>query len=311
MATRSRTFLFIQYRNSFGHVQRRKHGSRYPDQQGVGDSGQRPLAEEEGLMERTNDDGEMVIELSHLPPRWVDLVDDFNEQLEDVSRKIKRLEGMHKKHLLPGFDDRTEEERKINALTQDITTQFQKCGELVRSIGQYQAFGQEQVVGKNIQSSLALRLQERSAAFRTSQSTYLHKMSLHKDVNTDVFALDTEQERLALRKFDMTLTDEQLLMVESNEAEIAKREGELANIHQSIVELAAIFGQMQEMIVDQGTMLDRIDYNVENTVINVASAAEELVKADKHHKGATANKCIVALGVVVIVLVVILLLKWL
>ncbi|KAJ1820805.1 Integral membrane protein SED5 [Coemansia sp. RSA 2599] len=310
MATRSRTFLFIQYRNSFGHVQRRKHGGGYPGQQGTRDSGQQP-AEEEGLIERTNDDGEMVIELSHLPPRWVDLVDDFNEQLEDVSRKIKRLEGMHKKHLLPGFDDRTVEEREINTLTHDITAQFQACGELVRSIGQYQAFGQEQVVGKNIQSSLALQLQERSAAFRKSQSTYLHKMSLRKDVNTDVFALDAEQERSASRKFDMTLTDEQLLMIESNEAEIAKREGELANIHQSIVELAAIFGQMQEMIIDQGTMLDRIDYNVENTVVNVAAAADELVKADKQHKGATANKCIVALGVVVIVLVVILLLKWL
>ncbi|KAJ2707182.1 Integral membrane protein SED5 [Coemansia sp. IMI 203386] len=308
MATRSRTFLFIQYRNSFGHVQRRKHSGR---QQGVGDNGQQHTAEEEGLIERTNDEGEMVIELSHLPPRWVDLVDDFNEQLEDVSRKIKRLETMHKRHLLPGFDDRREEEREINTLTHDITRQFQSCGELVRSIAQYQAFGQEQVVGKNIQSSLALRLQERSAEFRTSQSKYLHKMSLRKDVNTDVFALDVEQERSASRKFDMTLTDEQLLMVESNEAEIAKREGELANIHQSIVQLAEIFGQMQEMIIDQGTMLDRIDYNVENTVINVASAADELDQADKHHKGATANKCIVSLGVLVVVLVVILLLKWL
>ncbi|KAJ1895072.1 Integral membrane protein SED5, partial [Kickxella alabastrina] len=82
-------------------------------------------------------------------------------------------------------------------------------------------------------------------------------------------------------------------------------------IHESIVELAAIFGQMQGMVIDQGTMLDRIDYNVENTVVNVAAAAEELVQADRHHKGAVGNKCIVALAVVVIVLVVILLIKWL
>ncbi|KAI7823159.1 t-SNARE [Kickxella alabastrina] len=277
MATRSRTFLFIQPNSSKRHA-----------------------AEEEGLIEQTNDDGEMVIELAHLPPRWVDLVDDFNEQMDDISRKIKRLEAMHKNTCC-----------RINMLTHDITAQFQSCGGLVRSIGQYQAFGQEQVVGKNIQSSLALRLQELSSAFRTSQSTYLHKMSLHKDVNTDVFALDVEHERSVSRRFDMTLTDEQLQMVETNEAAIVEREGEIAQIHESIVELAAIFGQMQGMVIDQGTMLDRIDYNVETTVVNVAAAAEELVQADRHHKGAVANKCIVALAVVVIVLVVILLIKWL
>ncbi|KAJ2720028.1 Integral membrane protein SED5 [Coemansia sp. Benny D115] len=296
MATRSRTFLFIQYRNSFGHAQRRRRtkatANSSPDS-----SGERNQTEEEGLIEQTNDEGEMVIELANLPPRWVDLVDDFNEQLEDISRKIRQLEAQHRRHLLPGFDDRTEEEREINALTHGITAQFQACGSLVRSIGQHQQMsGQEQVVGKNIQSSLALRLQELSGAFRKSQSTYLHKMSLRKDVNTDVFALDMEQERSASRRFDMTLTDEQLQLVESNEAAIAEREGELAKIHESIVELAAVFGQMQEMVIDQGTMLDRIDFNIENTVVSVAAAADELEKADKHHRGAVANKCIVALG---------------
>ncbi|KAJ1757151.1 hypothetical protein LPJ62_004760, partial [Coemansia sp. RSA 2167] len=65
MATRSRTFLFVQYRNSFGHLQRRRRTQA---------AAASPNAiEEEGLIERTNDDGELVIELAHLPPRWVDL----------------------------------------------------------------------------------------------------------------------------------------------------------------------------------------------------------------------------------------------
>ncbi|KAI9504709.1 Integral membrane protein SED5 [Coemansia spiralis] len=306
MATRSRTFLYIQYRNSFGHLQRRKRSAK-ADATGGGAS---QAIEQEGLIEQTNDDGEMVIELAHLPPRWVDLVEDFNEQMEDISRKIKQLEDKHKKHLLPGFDDRSAEEREINMLTQDITTQFQSCGGLVRSIAQYQSYGQEQVVGKNIQSSLASKLQELSSAFRKSQSIYLHKMSLRKDVNTDVFALDAENERAASRKFDMTLTDEQLQTMETNEAVIAEREGEIAKIHESIVELASIFNQMQEMVIDQGTVLDRIDYNVETATVNVAAAADELHTADKYHKGAVANKCILVLGVVVIALVIILILKW-
>ncbi|KAJ2178841.1 Integral membrane protein SED5 [Coemansia sp. RSA 1807] len=301
MATRSRTFLFVQYRNSFGHLQRRRRTQA---------AAASPNAiEEEGLIERTNDDGELVIELAHLPPRWVDLVDDFGEQLEAIARKDRRLGELHKKHLLPGFDDRYDEEREIRELTQDITAQFQSCSDLVRSIAQHQVFGQEQIVGHNIQASLASRLQDQSLAFRKAQSAYMHRLSLRKDVNSDVFAVDSE--RAASHKFDMTLTDEQLQAVESNETAVAQREGELASIHDAIVDLAAVFGQMQEMVIDQGTMLDRIDYNVETAVVNVAAAAEELEDADRQHRGAVANKCILALGAVVIVLVIILLIKWL
>ncbi|KAJ2820369.1 Integral membrane protein SED5, partial [Coemansia furcata] len=160
MATRSRTFLFVQYRNSFGHAQRRKRtrlaaGTTYSQ-----------VTEEEGLIERTTDEGEMVIELAHLPPRWVDLVEDVGEQMDDIARKIKRLEALHKNHLLPGFDDRSAEEHEINMLTQEITAQFRSCGSLVRGVGQHQSHGQEQVVGNNIQSSMALKLQSQSTAFR-------------------------------------------------------------------------------------------------------------------------------------------------
>ncbi|KAJ1727774.1 Integral membrane protein SED5 [Coemansia biformis] len=299
MATRSRTFLFVQYRNSFGHLQRRRR-ARAADG-----------AEEEGLIERSNDDGELVIELAHLPPRWVDLVEDFGEQLDDVARKIRRLDALHKKHLLPGFDDRSEEEREIRLLTQQITAQFQSCGALVRGVAQHHALGQEQVVGRNIQSSLAQRLQDHSQQFRRSQSAYMLRLSRRKDANSDVFAVDVEHERAAARKFDMTLTDEQLLAVQADDTAIVQREGELATIHESITDLAAVFGQMQEMVIDQGTLLDRIDYNVEAAAVNVAAAADELVEADKQHKGAVANKCIIALGAVVIVLVVVLLIKWL
>ncbi|KAJ1950900.1 Integral membrane protein SED5 [Linderina macrospora] len=300
MASRSRTFLFIQYRNSFGHVQRRKRTQALQQQ-----------TEEEGLIERQNDDGEVVIEMSHLPPRWVDLTEDVTEQLAEIEQKIAHLDELHRKHLLPGFDDRSSEEREINMLTQEITQQFQASGSVVRGIGQVQVHGQEGVVGRNIQSALAARLQAQSDAFRKSQSVYLQKISKRKGASVDVFALDEEHERAVSRKFDMNLTDEQLLVMEQNESEIARREGELAHIHESIVELAGIFGQMQEMIIDQGTMLDRIDYNVENTVVNVAAAADELEKADKHQKNSVANKCIIVMGIVIVILFIILLVKWL
>lgn len=34
---------------------------------------------------------------------------------------VQKLDAMHKKHLLPGFDDRIQEERDIERLTDEIT----------------------------------------------------------------------------------------------------------------------------------------------------------------------------------------------
>jgi syntaxin 16 len=62
----------------------------------------------------------------------------------------------------------------------------------------------------------------------------------------------------------------------SNDAAIVQREQEINDIANGIIELADIFRDLQTMVIDQGTMLDRIDYNVERTVVEVKAAEKEL-----------------------------------
>lgn len=63
----------------------------------------------------------------------------------------------------------------------------------------------------------------------------------------------------------------------SNDATIAQREREINDIAKGIIELADIFKDLQTMVIDQGTMLDRIDYNVEKMTVDVKAAEKELV----------------------------------
>ena len=63
---------------------------------------------------------------------------------------------------------------------------------------------------------------------------------------------------------------------QTNDAAIEQREREINDIAQGIIELAEIFKELQNMVIDQGTMLDRIDYNVENMAVNVKAADKEL-----------------------------------
>ncbi len=64
------------------------------------------------------------------------------------------------------------------------------------------------------------------------------------------------------------------------------------------------------LVIDQGTMLDRIDYNVEQVVNQSREANVQLVKAEKAHKSARATKCIIFFVVAICIEVLLLMVKW-
>ena len=74
-----------------------------------------------------------------------------------------------------------------------------------------------------------------------------------------------------------TLQQTSQKQVRSNDSAIAQREKEINDIAKGIIELADIFKDLQTMFIDQGTMLDRIDYNVEKMAVDVKAADKELI----------------------------------
>lgn len=64
---------------------------------------------------------------------------------------------------------------------------------------------------------------------------------------------------------------------------------------ESVHELHTIFKDMAALVIDQGSMLDRIDYNVEQVVHQSGQAHLQLVKAEKAQKSNRAMRCIALL----------------
>jgi len=65
-------------------------------------------------------------------------------------------------------------------------------------------------------------------------------------------------------------------LVASNERAITQREKEINEIAKSIIQLSDIFKEIQALVIDQGTLLDRIDYNIEMVNEHVAEAVVQL-----------------------------------
>lgn len=98
-------------------------------------------------------------------------------------------------------------------------------------------------------------------------------------------------------------------LLHSNDAAIAQREREIEEIAQGIIELSDIFRDLQTMVIDQGTMLDRIDYNVERMNENVKGADRELTVASGYQRRTTKRKIILLLILIIAGLFILLLVK--
>jgi syntaxin 16 len=107
MATRNRTNLYLSYRQSYDHR------PTQPYSQFTG-----PSPEE--LDTLISSRGDTVIEMDILPPSWTDATDQVDEILSDITRMSTRLDKLHARHVLPGFDDKSQEEGEIEHITSQI-----------------------------------------------------------------------------------------------------------------------------------------------------------------------------------------------
>ncbi|KAF9170633.1 hypothetical protein BGX21_002463 [Mortierella sp. AD011] len=313
MATRSRTLLFLQFRNSYSGSHAATIRQQYNQQQqqhqqssllAIADDNERV-----GLM----DGAETTIELMMLPPKWVDIVDEVDEELNKIKANIQKLDGMHKKHLLPGFDDRIQEERDIERLTDEITQQFhasQRRIKRINSESRHSSSSQELAMAKNVQMSLAQKVQDASTIFRQKQNTYMQRMRGVELRSKDIFSgVQPINSSLSDDPEESGFTSAQLAFAEQSNTTITQREQEINHISSSIMQLADIFRDLQTMIIDQGTLLDRIDYNVEQTAVHLQDAVYELDEGEKYQKKARNRKIILLLMLIIFGLFIILIFK--
>jgi len=324
MATRSRKALFIQYRNTYSKNAITSGALSFPinsegyDSSGGKESEMVGLIRNENSFENKdyNDIKQEIIpmtELTNLPPAWMDLVDEINESVETITKEIKVLSEMHKKHLIPNFENKEREERLINNKTDEITQSIVMCQRKIQNMGVTTENSQTNKLKKNIQVSLATKVQDLSQLFRKAQSTYLSKLrNMESQMNNSLIKADSFSTEEPVAGFEddkedndlIYVSNSQLQLLEENSTDhiVSAREKEINEISKSINELLGIFRELQTMVIDQGTILDRIDYNIEQVDTNMENATVQLTKATKHQKK-TQKKMMICLGILGVLLV--------
>lgn len=245
-------------------------------------------------------------------PFWVDMVKNVEGQVKTIEDLMAKLHEAHRNRLMITFDDDKTDavrDKEIDKLTSDIAKTFNYAKAQIEQIGRAGNGTDEEAVCKNVQKTIAQRLQNLSLNFRKSQKQYLSRLKQLKSGKSAIFLDETEDEESGPSGTGVHLSEGELLVLEENQVNLRERDKEIQKIAESINELATIFRELAVLVIEQGTILDRIDYNMDMVVDSTKHAVEELKKTETIQKQARPQKCIFVLVIIIFILLAILAFK--
>ncbi|XP_063705307.1 syntaxin-16 [Culicoides brevitarsis] len=289
---------------------------------------------------RTSDD-----EMSLAPPIWIDKFEAGQFILSKIDPKMEELEVLHKRHLVrPMLSEDDSEEKEIEEMSQEVTRLISQAHKQIDQLRSYggSSVGKEKRLLDNVVISLLKCLQTVTAKYRNAQNAYMQQLRSREKTSSDFFddlaiqpdPLSPSSSNIPVKSFDNflqqpnyyddtndqnvdeffeipisnKLTQKQLVLLEQDNTELIEtREKEVLNVMKSIVHLNEIYKELAQMVQEQGTILDRIDYNVETTQVKVHHGYEQLKKAEFYQRKSRKLFCISILACVTLVMLILLL----
>ncbi|KAK7337494.1 hypothetical protein VNO77_18071 [Canavalia gladiata] len=248
-----------------------------------------------------------------MPPSWVDDSEEIATNIQRARIKISELTKAHAKALMPSFgDEGKEDQRHIETLTQEITSLLRKSEVRLKRLAAGGS-SEDSNVRKNVQRSLATDLQNLSMDLRRKQSAYLKRLQQQKEGYDGV---DLEM-NFNGSKFgshddefnDVGFSEEQMTKLKKSEHLSVEREREIEQVAKSVHELAQIMKDLSVLVIDQGTIVDRIDYNIQSVATSVEEGFKQLQKAERTQKKGGMVMCATVLVIMCFVMLVLLVLK--
>lgn len=251
--------------------------------------------------------GDIAIEMSSLPPQWVDVAEEARQDIKGVNDKLVQLQKAQNKRLLKVFGDDGAPDKDVQAISSEIGALIRRCEQTIHNFKSHggPSTGAEREFRHNVQRNLATQLQGLSQQFRQAQKEYLNE--IRKRQRGAIW--DDVPSQGNGKAADVGFNESQLLELDSMETTASQRSQEICQIASSINDLHTVFKELAVLVIDQGSILDRIDYNIDQVVDQSREANTQLQKAEKSQKSNRAMKCLIFLVIANAILIFIMILK--
>lgn len=220
----------------------------------------------------------------HFYGQFLDISTRINGSLGTLSSEIETFASNQNKIFRATFDSSKNDESKIKDQAKTISNMLRKIVNDVENIGKQAGNfpSHLQFFAKNMEKAYKARIQDLATAFRQLQYDYYVKLK-EQEENEDIDDIDP---------FSMPFTNDQITQIQENNYAIEHENQELTDILESLRNILELSDALKNSIFQQGTILDRIDSNVQNTNEVMEEAIKTLEKAETHQK--SGMKCMYA-----------------
>lgn len=286
---------------------------------------------EDNLLSHTED-----IEMqthSLLPPQWIEKIEECSEDIRNVKLKLLELEKLKKKKLVNVLQDDQMIIQEIAKMCTDITLMIKNCESKIQGIaweGTKWGEGKDEltdkqhgketdgrderqpdpndIIGKlkiNAKKSLISQLKSISHTFHNKQKAYINEFKKITNECNDYAGDFAIGEMENMQQQELTYQGNNNL----SGVNIARRNMDLKKISNTVIDLHHIFKELSVMLVEQGSMLDRIDYNLDLSIDKCEKGLNKLKIFHKNEGDKLAARCVSFLTWLIFVLLILIILK--
>ena len=229
-----------------------------------------------------------------------------NNILDELLTNFASLKSFQQERIKPKFIDEEIENKRIDKEIDKLIIKMMKkikfCEALTKMIKNKKNESNTilEKVKNNIKLFLVTRIQNFSNEFRKNQQQYLKYLKEmgvvinSNNENNTINDLLTNNDDDEKKNFLYTQEDDL-------HSQIKKRDEDISVLVKSINELSVIFKDLQNIVQEQGTILDRIDYNINISYENSQKGLQSIKKADEHHKDSCFRNAILLLFIIIFV----------
>ena len=223
-------------------------------------------------------------------PKYMEVYEECNSLLKDLEIEFNKLKEEQQKRIVPSFNE-TESKlinQNIEFISNKMTQKIKKCKYLINELKTLLVNSPlDDNIKINMYQNLLNRLAEASRSFQINEEHYLQKFREFGNesflgnniINTNYDSIETTQ----TQNFYTNSSEKKV--------DIAKEKNkELDQMVTTVNELKKIFEEVSNMVIYQGTILDRIDYNTYQTRYNIRRGNREMEETHERLKSGCLRK---------------------
>eukprot|EP01084_Bolivina_argentea_P084416 152668_1 len=243
-------------------------------------------------------------------PPWMQSVEQIDSKSRQIEQQINVLKHDHSSRQRVIFDDHKADkyDLSIQETTKSVTALFKATKAMLQSMtiksNEHSIPLIERTTRYNAMCSRATKVQQLTKVFRDAQRHFLQQMQIKQERSNKYIDMESVTNTLPDLSgiYDESFNKEQMQRIQQMEMDASQKTQQILNIAKSVHALAELFNDLSQLVVEQGSLVDRIDYNVEQTLQTLHNTVPIVRKTNQYHKRSKTTLCIIVLVLLIILL---------